>query len=103
MPSRRAVSVSARSLVLMACNLFRRGDRLQPNRPHSPSKCFHNFTLLHDDIMDRSDTRRGKPAVHTRWNDNVAILSGRCDDDLRLPVCCADATKSRCRRLLDAF
>ena len=37
---------------------------------------FHNFTLLHDDIMDRSDTRRGKPAVHTRWNDNVAILSG---------------------------
>jgi geranylgeranyl diphosphate synthase type II len=37
---------------------------------------FHNFTLLHDDIMDRADKRRGKPAVHKKWNENVAILSG---------------------------
>ncbi len=37
---------------------------------------FHNFTLLHDDVMDRADLRRGKPTVHCRWNDNVAILSG---------------------------
>lgn len=37
---------------------------------------FHNFTLLHDDIMDRADTRRGKATVHKKWNDNVAILSG---------------------------
>ena len=37
---------------------------------------FHNFTLLHDDVMDRADVRRGKPTVHRRWNDNVAILSG---------------------------
>lgn len=37
---------------------------------------FHNFTLLHDDVMDRADMRRGKPTVHCRWNDNVAILSG---------------------------
>lgn len=37
---------------------------------------FHNFTLLHDDVMDNADLRRGKPTVHTKWNDNTAILSG---------------------------
>lgn len=37
---------------------------------------FHNFTLLHDDIMDNADVRRGRSSVHCRWNDNVAILSG---------------------------
>lgn len=37
---------------------------------------FHNFTLLHDDVMDRADVRRGRPTVHVRWNDNTAILSG---------------------------
>ena len=37
---------------------------------------FHNFTLLHDDVMDNADVRRGKTTVHRRWNDNTAILSG---------------------------
>lgn len=37
---------------------------------------FHNFTLLHDDVMDKADLRRGRPTVHTRWGDNAAILSG---------------------------
>lgn len=37
---------------------------------------FHNFTLLHDDIMDRAPIRRGRPTVHLKWNDNAAILSG---------------------------
>lgn len=37
---------------------------------------FHNFTLLHDDVMDRADLRRGHLTVHKRWNDNTAILSG---------------------------
>lgn len=37
---------------------------------------FHNFTLVHDDIMDRADKRRGQQTVHTKWNDNIAILSG---------------------------
>ncbi len=36
----------------------------------------HNFTLVHDDIMDNADTRRGKETLHKKWNDNVAILSG---------------------------
>lgn len=37
---------------------------------------FHNFTLLHDDVMDRADTRRGRPTVHVKWNEATAILSG---------------------------
>ena len=37
---------------------------------------FHNFTLLHDDIMDNADMRRGKPSVFAKWGENVAILSG---------------------------
>ncbi len=37
---------------------------------------FHNFTLMHDDIMDKAPLRRGKPTVHEKWNENVAILSG---------------------------
>ena len=37
---------------------------------------FHNFTLLHDDVMDHSAVRRGKPTVHVQWNENTAILSG---------------------------
>lgn len=37
---------------------------------------FHNFTLLHDDVMDKSDVRRGRPSVHARWDVNTAILSG---------------------------
>lgn len=37
---------------------------------------FHNFTLLHDDVMDRADTRRGRPTVHRKWNEATAILSG---------------------------
>ena len=37
---------------------------------------YHNYTLLHDDLMDRADMRRGKPTVHKKWNNNTAILSG---------------------------
>jgi geranylgeranyl diphosphate synthase, type II len=45
-------------------------------KPALAVEVFHNFTLLHDDIMDKAPTRRGKPTVHQKWNDNVAILSG---------------------------
>lgn len=37
---------------------------------------FHNFTLLHDDVMDKADVRRGRPTVHVKWNEETAILSG---------------------------
>lgn len=37
---------------------------------------YHNFTLLHDDVMDKADVRRGRPTVHVKWNESTAILSG---------------------------
>ncbi len=37
---------------------------------------FHNFTLLHDDMMDKAEMRRGKPVVHVKWTENIALLSG---------------------------
>lgn len=60
---------------LMACNLFT--DNVLPAlRPAIGMEIFHNFTLLHDDIMDHSNLRRKKPTVNAKWNDNIAILSG---------------------------
>ncbi len=62
-------------LVLMACNLF--SDNIeQAIKPAIGLEIFHNFTLLHDDIMDHADIRRGNPTVHKKWNENTAILSG---------------------------
>ncbi len=62
-------------LALMACNLF--SDEIQKAlNPAVGIEIFHNFTLLHDDIMDKAELRRNKPTVHKKWNDNVAILSG---------------------------
>lgn len=63
------------ALTLMACDLF--SDDLEPAiKPALGIEIFHNFTLLHDDIMDKADIRRGKPTVHKKWNENTAILSG---------------------------
>jgi len=63
------------TLALMACNLF--SEDVQPAVNMALGlEIFHNFTLLHDDIMDRADVRRGQPTVHKKWNDNTAILSG---------------------------
>lgn len=45
-------------------------------KPALAVETFHNFTLMHDDIMDKAPLRRGKPTVHERWNSNIAILSG---------------------------
>lgn len=63
------------ALTLMACNMF--SDDVQPAVSSALGlEIFHNFTLLHDDIMDRAEVRRGKPTVHKKWDDNTAILSG---------------------------
>ena len=62
-------------LTLMSCNLF--SENIQKAlKPAIGLEIFHNFTLLHDDIMDKADLRRNKPTVHKKWNENVAILSG---------------------------
>lgn len=62
-------------LALMACDALG-GDTAAALDAAVGIEMFHNFTLLHDDVMDNADVRRGKPTVHRRWNDNTAILSG---------------------------
>ena len=62
-------------LTLMACNLFT-DDLKDALKAAIALEVFHNFTLLHDDIMDKAETRRGYATVHKRWNENTAILSG---------------------------
>lgn len=63
------------ALCLLACDMFG-GKILHALNPALGIEIFHNFTLLHDDIMDEAPIRRGKPTVHLKWNPNVAILSG---------------------------
>lgn len=60
---------------LLACRMFS-DDYAKALSPALALEVFHNFTLLHDDIMDKADMRRGQPTVHVKWNDNTAILSG---------------------------
>ncbi|MFR9504267.1 MAG: polyprenyl synthetase family protein [Rikenellaceae bacterium] len=62
-------------LVMLGCGLFSDND-LAALPAAAAVEVFHNFTLLHDDIMDNALVRRGKPAVHVKWDQNVAILSG---------------------------
>ena len=63
------------TLLLLACEAF--GGKVQEALPAASAvEMFHNFTLLHDDIMDNAEVRRGKPSVYARWGKNVAILSG---------------------------
>src|ERR1700756_5040442 len=63
------------ALLLMACDFFG-GDVNKAISPALAIEVFHNFTLMHDDIMDNAPIRRGKTTVHEKWNRNVAILSG---------------------------
>ena len=63
------------TMLLMANALFG-GDEQQVRNAALGIETFHNFTLLHDDLMDRSPLRRGQPTVYTKWDENTAILSG---------------------------
>ncbi len=63
------------ALSLMSYNLYKEDvERVIPIA--LGIEIFHNFTLLHDDLMDKADMRRGNPTVHIKWNDNTAVLSG---------------------------
>jgi geranylgeranyl diphosphate synthase, type II len=62
-------------MLLMTADMY--GGDLQQAIPAALLiEIFHNFSLVHDDIMDRAPIRRGKPTVHEKWNANTAILSG---------------------------
>ena len=62
-------------LTLMAYNLYR-ADIGKALKSAIGIEIFHNYTLLHDDVMDDAELRRGRQTVHKKWNSNVAILSG---------------------------
>lgn len=62
-------------LAMIACGIF--GGKEEEVAPAAMAlEVFHNFTLLHDDVMDKAEVRRGRPTVHIQWNENTAILSG---------------------------
>ena len=62
-------------LAMIACQMF--GGKAEEVLPAALAlEVFHNFTLLHDDVMDKADVRRGRATVHVKWNENTAILSG---------------------------
>jgi geranylgeranyl diphosphate synthase, type II len=78
-PVRYVLSIGGKRLrpvlALMACNLFT--DKIDDALiPVSGLEIFHNFTLVHDDIMDNASLRRGQAVVHSKWDVNQAILSG---------------------------
>ncbi|MCD7973325.1 MAG: polyprenyl synthetase family protein [Candidatus Azobacteroides sp.] len=63
------------ALTLLAFNMF--SDNMEKAVCQALAiEVFHNFTLMHDDLMDRAEVRRGKPVVYKVWNENTAILSG---------------------------
>lgn len=78
-PIRYVISLGGKRLrpvlCLMACHLFD-DDYKKALNPALGVEVFHNFTLLHDDIMDNAPLRRGRQTVHEKWDDNTAILSG---------------------------
>jgi geranylgeranyl diphosphate synthase type II len=78
-PIKYALSLNAKrvrpAMVLLSCQAFG-GNIADALKPAIGIELFHNFTLLHDDIMDNAPLRRKEPTVHTKWNNNVAILSG---------------------------
>jgi geranylgeranyl diphosphate synthase type II len=60
---------------LLACDLYK--EDVRASLPMAVAwEIFHNFTLMHDDVMDSADMRRGNPTVHKKWDENTAILSG---------------------------
>ncbi len=91
-------------LLLMAYNLYK-DDIQQAMWTACGLETYHNYTLLHDDLMDKADVRRGRMTVHNKWDENTAILSGdsmlvlayeriaKCaDDKLRDVISCFTET-----------
>lgn len=78
-PIRYAMSAGGKRirpvLTLMAADAFG-GKSADAINPAMGLELFHNFTLLHDDVMDKSEVRRGRPTVHKKYDENTAILSG---------------------------
>ena len=88
-------------LMLMAYNLYKEDvDTILPQAVGLET--YHNHTLLHDDVMDKADMRRGKPTVHNVWNENTAILSGDAMLILAYRLM-ADCPEDKLKQVLDIF
>ena len=86
------------TLLLLAHGLY--GGQPEAALPAAVGiETYHNHTLLHDDLMDRADMRRGKPTVHKKWNDNTAVLSG----DTMLIMAFRHIMDCPCRRQADVL
>lgn len=88
-------------LVLMACQLFDSNVSKAINAAHA-IEVFHNFTLVHDDIMDNAPLRRGQQTVYTKWNMPIAILSGDLMMIKATQLLCETET-NELKALLDMF
>jgi len=88
-------------LMLMVCNALG-GDINDARKAAIGVEMFHNFTLLHDDVMDNSDMRRSRPTVHKKWGVNEAILSGDAMLTLATELV-ASVPDDKLRRVLAAF
>ena len=89
------------ALTLIACNIY--SETVDQAIPTALGfEVFHNFTLLHDDLMDKADMRRKRPTVHKVWNDNTAILSG---DAMMISSyqLIAQSQPSKLKEILDLF
>lgn len=87
-------------LCLMACELFG-GNYKDALNASFGIEIFHNFTLLHDDMMDKAKVRRGKPVVHLKWNENIALLSGDAMSVIAYKQICK--TKKNLEQVLEIF
>lgn len=79
-------------LALAACEAFGK-EAMTAIHQAIAIEMFHNFTLLHDDVMDKAEVRRGRPTVHVKWNEETAILSGdaiRTTANMLLAVKCGE-------------
>ena len=89
------------TLVLIAASLY--NDDIQAAlKPALGIEMYHNFTLLHDDVMDKAPTRRGRPTVHVKWNENQAILSGDAMEGLAYQLI-AEAPSRVLKNVIDTF
>ena len=89
------------ALTLLSCSMYR-NDVKEAINAALAWEIFHNFTLMHDDVMDKADIRRGQATVHKKWDENTAILSG--DAMLILSyIYMAKSSSENLKALLDLF
>lgn len=89
-------------LLLSSCDACG-GDSAKAVNQAMGIEMYHNFTLLHDDVMDRADVRRGRPTVHIKWDDSTAILSGDAMLTMASQLMMRQADADTLRPLLELF